>query len=212
MLPLPNFVFHPMPTTTTTRRGAGSPEVTLGHGPPFPSSAGALLAEVILGQGLPSPAHPTSFGRPPSGELSVIEHHSMLLTINELVSSGGSTSLFVPLVISPVTFLIILPAYSMSLSWSFSLNIIFANLTVICFALILFNYLIIFQVIYPVTFLINSLFTFFSFFLSFPIPNLCHILPGDITARWLAYGHSRSTIIYAHTLPWVSRLPAVART
>ena len=168
MLPLPNFVFHPMPTTTTTRRGAGSPEVTLGHGPPFPSSAGALLAEVILGQGLPSPAHPTSFGRPPSGELSVIEHHSMLLTINELVSSGGSTSLFVPLVISPVTFLIILPAYSMSLSWSFSLNIIFANLTVICFALILFNYLIIFQVIYPVTFLINSLFTFFSFFLSFP--------------------------------------------
>ena len=75
--------------------------------------------------------------------------------------------MFAPLVIFLVTFLVILPAYSMLLSWSFSLNIIFANLILISFALILFNYLIIFQVIYPVTFLINILFTFFSFSLSF---------------------------------------------
>ena len=45
-----------------------------------------------------------------------------------------------------------------------------------------------------------------------PIRRLCHFLPGDATALWLAYGHSRSTIVYAHTLPWVFRLPAVAGT
>ena len=76
-----------------------------------------------------------------------------------------------------------------------------------------FSLLIILQVIYPVTFLINILCTFLLFSRSFfHTPYLCHILPGDITARWLAYGHSRSTIVYAHTLAWVSRPPAVAGT
>ena len=50
----------------------------------------------------------------------------------------------------------------------------------------------------------------FHFPRHFPSPNLCHILLRDITAHWLAYGHSRSTIIYAQTLLWVFKLPVVA--
>ena len=158
-------------------------------------------------RGLPFPSSPhllreTSFGRAFCHRASFYA-----ITIKELVSSGGNTSLFTPLVIFLVTLLV---AFLIIIHVTFLVVFYDHNLCQSQSHLLCphpFIYLIIFQVSYRVTFLINSLFTFFSFPCHFPILILCHILPGDmITARWLAYGHKRSTFVYAHTLPWVFNL------